>query len=121
LRQPEPDQRVVHGAEAGLDTVRVAQPVPQLVQRQIRPAPHLGRDHRVQRHQLEALPAALRPRRGLAPVTTPRQRFVDVRDADLEQLSDLVGPAAFVDRLENPHAKILRVSLTAAPHPSPLG
>ena len=42
------------------------QPGPQLLQRDVRPPRHLGRDRRVVVRELERLPVALRPGLGLA-------------------------------------------------------
>ena len=71
--------------------MRRQQPGPQLLQGDVRPPRHLGRDRSVMRGQLERLVITLRPRLALARGGAPAKRLVDVGDADLELPSHAPG------------------------------
>ena len=114
-RQAEPGQRLVHQAEAGLDLVSRQQPGSQLLQGDVRPTRHLGRDRVVMRCQLECLPVALRSRLGLAGGAAPAQRLVDVGDTDLEQLRHHLSRAAAVHGSQRPRPQIRRIALPRLP------
>ena len=114
-RQAEPDQRLVHQPEAGLDLVRRQQPCPQLFQRHVRPARDLGGDGSMMLLELERLPVALRPRLGLAGGAAPAQSLVDVRHADLKQRGHDLGRAPAVDRRQDPAAQVGRIALPGFP------
>lgn len=53
-----------------------------------------------------------------AKVPPPRQCFVDVGHADLEQWCDLIDPPAAIHRRQDPRPQVMRISLSRYPaHP----
>jgi hypothetical protein len=105
----------VHQAETGRDLMRGGEPSPQLLERDVRPARHLGRNRGMMVLELERLAVALRPGLGLAGRRAPGQGLVDVGDADLEHLRHGLGRAATVDRCQHTAPQIGRIALPRLP------